>query len=173
MGGRILWIIIGVLAILAGILALANPLAASLTAEQIAGWSFLFIGLLQFFAAFRREGWGPRIWAILVGLAFVVLGILLLGNPLAGMVSLTLMVASMFLVTGIFKLVMAFSIQGTNGFWLVLLSGAVSVLLAIMIFGNFPASAASILGILLAVELISSGVSMIALSGTAGARSRY
>lgn len=169
MGSRILWIILGVIAIIAGILALTNPLAATLTAEQVAGWSFLFIGIFQFFAAFKNEGWGGRIWAILVALAFVLLGVMLLGKPLVGIVSLTLTVATLFLVTGVFQIVMAFSVRGTGAFWLVLLSGILSVILAIMIFGNFPASAASILGILLGVELISSGISMIALSGTRAA----
>ncbi|WBU63757.1 HdeD family acid-resistance protein [Paracoccus aerodenitrificans] len=169
MTGRILWIVIGVLSILAGILALANPFAATLTAELIAGWSFLFIGILQIFAAFQARGWGGRIWVILLGIACIFLGIMLLRNPLVGIVSLTLMVAVLFLVEGIFKVVMSFDFRGTNAFWLLLLSGALSVLLAIMIFGNFPSSAATILGILLAVELISNGVTMIALSTTRAA----
>lgn len=169
MSRRILWIILGVISIFAGILALANPLAATLTAEQLAGWTFLLIGILQVFAVFRQDGWRGRIWAILVAVAFILLGVMLLGKPLVGMISLTLTVASLFLVTGIFKFVMAFSLRGTGAFWLVLISGAVSVVLALMIFGNFPSSAATILGVLLAVELISNGVSMIALSGTRAA----
>lgn len=166
---RILWIVIGALSILAGILALANPLAATLTAEQLAGWMFLFVGILQVFAVFQQDDWGGRIWAILIALAFIVLGVMLLGRPLEGILSLTLTVAALFLVTGIFRVVMAFSLRGTSAFWLVLVSGLLSVLLALMIFGNFPASAVTILGILLAIELISNGIALIAFSGTAAA----
>ncbi|MFV0292089.1 MAG: HdeD family acid-resistance protein [Paracoccus sp. (in: a-proteobacteria)] len=170
MAGRVLWIIIGCLSIVAGIFALANPLVATLTAEQIAGWAFLFIGILQVIAVFRQNSWGGRIWAILIGVLFIALAINLLGKPIVGIVSLTLTVATLFMVTGIVRVVMAFSLRGSPAFWLVLLSGALSVVLAIMIFNNFPQSAATILGILLAVELISNGIAMIALSGTRAAQ---
>lgn len=172
MSSRIFWIVMGVISILAGILALANPLAATLTAEQLAGWAFLLIGLLDLVAALRDREDGSRIWAILVGAAFILLGVMLLARPLQGIVSLTLVVAILFLVTGIFKVIWAFELRGTQAFWLVLLSGLLSVLLAVMILANFPASAVTILGILLAVELISSGVSMIALSSVIAAARR-
>ena len=137
---KILWIILGVISIIAGVFALANPMAATLAAEQIAGWGFLIVGVLQVYLAFRADGWGARIWAILVALAFILLGIALLGNPLEGIVTLTVLAGIMFMATGIFRVIMSFSLRGTGAFWLVLLSG------------------------LLAIELISNGVSMIALS---------
>ncbi|MFV0408533.1 MAG: HdeD family acid-resistance protein [Paracoccus sp. (in: a-proteobacteria)] len=165
MTSRVLWIIVGIISIVAGIFALFNPLVATLTAEQVAGWAFLFIGILQIFAVFKQDGWGGRIWVILIGALFVFLGINLLGKPLVGIISLTLTVATLFLISGIFRVILSFSLRGTGIFWMVLLSGAISVILAIMIFSNFPQSAAVILGILLAVELISNGIMMIALGG--------
>ena len=161
---KILWIILGVISILAGVLALANPLSATLAAEQLAGWGFLIVGVLEIYLAFRAEGWGARIWAILVALAFILLGIALLGNPLEGIVTLTIIAGILFMATGIFRVVMSFSLRGTGAFWLVLVSGLLAIGLAVMIFGNFPASVVTLLGVLLAIELISNGVSMIALS---------
>ncbi|SDD43061.1 Uncharacterized membrane protein HdeD, DUF308 family [Paracoccus isoporae] len=166
MTGRILWIVIGILSVLAGILALANPFMATLTAERFAGWSFIFIGGLQIGAAFQTVGWAGRIWVILLGLACILLGVFLLLNPLAGIVSLTFAAAVTFIIAGIFKIVLAMDLRGTPAFWLMMLSGLVSVVLGAMVLGNFPASAATLLGILLAVELISTGVSMVALSTT-------
>ena len=161
---KILWIIIGIISIIAGILALANPIAATLAAEQIAGWGFLIVGVLEIFLAFRAEGWGARIWAILAAIAFVLLGIALLGNPLEGIVTLTVLAGILFMSTGIFRVIMAFQLRGTGVFWLVLLSGLLAIVLAVMIFANFPASVVTLLGVLLAIELISNGVSMIALA---------
>ena len=161
---KFLWIILGVISIIAGVFALANPMAATLAAEQIAGWGFLIVGVLQVYVAFRADGWGARIWAILVALAFILLGIALLGNPLDGIVKLTVLAGIMFMATGIFRVIMSFSLRGTGAFWLVLLSGLLAILLAVMIFGNFPASVVTLLGVLLAIELISNGLSMIALS---------
>lgn len=163
MGSRVLWIVVGVISVLAGIFALANPLAATLTAEMLAGWGFLIVGVLQVVFAFRDIGWGARIWAILIGLAFALTGISLLGNPLAGIISLTVLVAIMFLIVGVAKIILSFSLPRGAGFWLMIASGALSVVLAVMIFSNFPQSAAVILGVLLAIELISNGVAMITL----------
>ncbi|TRW95078.1 hypothetical protein FNJ84_17465 [Paracoccus sp. M683] len=163
MGSRIFWIIVGVISILAGIFALANPLAATLTANMLAGWGFLIVGVLQIVAVFRAEGWGARIWAGILAIAFIIVGISLLGEPLSGVISLTIMVGILFMITGIARIIMAFSLPRGGGFWMVLLSGVLAVILSFMIFANFPASALSILGILLAVELISNGVAMIAL----------
>ncbi|MFD1795058.1 HdeD family acid-resistance protein [Paracoccus aurantiacus] len=162
--GRVLWIILGVVSILAGIFALANPLAASFAAEQIAGWGFLIVGILQIVLAFRIEGWAGKIWAVLIAILLVLMGIELLANPLRGMVTLTIAAGVLFLVTGIFRVILSFSLRGTSAFWMVLLSGALAIVLAVMIFGSFPASVATLLGVLLAVELISNGVSIIALA---------
>ena len=169
---RIFWAILGGLSIIAGGLALANPLAATLTVERLAGWSFLFIGILEMIAVFRQSNWRGRIWAMLAGLALAILGIMLLTRPLAGILSLTLIVAILFMAVGAVKIAMAFALGRGNAFWMVLLSGALSVILAAMIFANFPASAATILGVLLAVELISNGVSLIALSIAARTESK-
>jgi uncharacterized membrane protein HdeD (DUF308 family) len=158
----IFWLIIGLIVLVGGIAALMNPFAATFTAEQIAAWVFIFGGVLQLVAIFQVEGWGRRIWAILLGIAFLWLGISLLTNPLAGIVSLTIVAAIMFLVSGVAKLFLAFSARGSGYFWAILLSGAISVVLALMIFSNFPESAAVVLGVLLAVELITTGATLVA-----------
>lgn len=85
-------------------------------------------------------------------------------QPLAGILSLTLIVAILFLVTGVSKIFMALPMQGSNSYWTLMLSGGLSVVLAIMVFANFPQSAASILGIVLAVELMSNGASLVAIA---------
>ena len=127
----------------------------------MAAWIFLIAGVLQVFAAIRSGGWGARLFGLLLGVAYIVLGLGLLFHPLAGIVTLTVMAAIMFLVNGVLKIVFAFSLRGSGFFWLSLLSGVISVVLAVMVFGNFLAASVSLLGILLAVELISSGMTML------------
>ena len=168
MNSPVLLIAAGALAILGGILALANPLAASLAAETLAGWFFVITGILQIVWAFQREGLGRKLLALLLGAIYLFVGISLLGNPLAGMLSLTWLVAFLFLFGGATKIVMSF-MYGVKEFWLLALSGVVSLILAFMIFSNFPASAVSVLGILLGVELVMSGVALVSL-GLAGRR---
>ncbi|MEM1235965.1 MAG: DUF308 domain-containing protein [Pseudomonadota bacterium] len=160
-------IVIGILMIIAGIFALMNPLAATLTVEQLLGWLFLIGGIFQVFGVFREETWGQKIWAILLAAINIFIGINLLGKPLAGVLALTYLVAIMFAASGVVKVIMSFKLRGTGLFWAMLLSGVVSVVLAVMILSNFPQSAATLLGILLAIELISSGVSLMVLGFSA------
>ena len=92
MGKGILWIIIGIISIIGGIIALANPVSATLTATQIAGYVFIFVGVIQFIGAFGEEGMGAKIWNLVLGALAVYLGITILGNPLASVLALTTVV---------------------------------------------------------------------------------
>lgn len=162
MANKFFWIVLGVLSIIGGIFCLLNPLSATIAATTIAAWVFIAVGLLQIFGSFRQEGAGSKIWSILLGAIAVFLGYSIFQNPLAGVLALTTVVAMAFLGVGIAKVLLAFSIEDRSYFWVFLLSGAVSVVLALMIFMNFPQSAVAVLGILLGVDLLSNGTSLIA-----------
>ena len=159
-----LWMIAGVISLFGGFFALANPLAAPLTAELLAGWMFVAVGVMTMVSAFGDQGWGGRILSILIGLIILILGIDLIANPLAGVVSLTLVVAIGLIVMGVLRILLAFRSDFAQLRWVLILSGAISLLLGAMIMSNFPQSAALVLGVYLAVELISNGVSLIVLS---------
>lgn len=161
---RSLWMIVGIISIIGGIFALFNPLSASLAAEQLAGWIFLLVGIMQFVAMFRAPTTSGKIYAAIGGIIGVLVGIELLQEPLRGMFALTMVIAILFMATGIVKVMTAFALRGTVAFLPILLSGAISIILAVMIFANYPQSATSILGILLAIELISNGISLVMFS---------
>lgn len=158
-----LWIVVGLVSATAGVVALFNPFVATIAAERIAAWAFLLLGILQLISAWRDAGGGGRVWAALWGALAVFIGVSLLFDPLRGVVSLTMLIAVVFLASGLVKIFLA--LQNRRGsYWSVLLlSGIVSVALAAMIFLNFPIAAATVLGVLLAVELLSNGVSMMVL----------
>ncbi|MCU4652984.1 DUF308 domain-containing protein [Roseibacterium sp. SDUM158016] len=156
-----LWLIVGVLSIIAGITAFANPFAATLTAELLAGYMFTAIGILTLVSAFQDQGWGARIWAVMLGLVLTVFGFNLIAHPLEGVLRLTVIVATLMMVMGIFRLAIAFTsvAAGARGF--LIIAGLISIALSVMIFSNFPWSSAVVLGIFLAIELISNGISMV------------
>ncbi len=72
--------------------------------------------------------------------------------------------AILFLFGGMAKIVLSFALEDRRFFWAVLISGIVSITLAVIIFMNWPVSAISALGILLGVELISDGISSLAMA---------
>lgn len=150
--------ILAVISIVGGLLALFNPFAATLAATLMAGWVFAILGVVQIIQSFQLRGWGGFLWALLFGVLSLLVGISLLANPLAGMVSLTLLVAVLFLVTGVIKIMYSFSLRPIAGWGWVLASGIVSLALGVMIMTDIPWSVGNVLGILLGVELLSNGV---------------
>jgi len=164
MNNWIVMMIVGVLAVILGILALANPFAASMTATVFAGWSFLFLGAFQTFAAFSAPSTGAKIAGVILGLLALIIGVHIIAQPLQGLLSLTFAAGILFLVSGVFKGVFGFSNFEGSARWALLLSGLVSVILGLMVLNNFPQSAAVLLGVLLAIELLSNGISAIALA---------
>lgn len=157
-------LIVGIISVVLGGVALANPFGASLTATFIAGWSFAFIGVAQIFAAFSAQGTGAKIFGIIFGLIALVIGIHIIQEPLKGMLSLTAMAGILFLASGIAKAWVGFTGASGTPRIALFLSALISLALGAMVISNFPQSATVILGILLAVELISNGISAIALS---------
>lgn len=159
-----LWLIAGVISLIGGFMALANPLAATMTSVLLAGWMFIAVGVMTVISAFGDQGWGGRILSILLGALILFFGISLVGHPLRGMISLTYLAGVIMLTMGLVRILLAFSARAKNLRGVLILSGAISLILGIMIFSNWPQSAAVVLGLFLAVELISNGVSLIVLS---------
>ena len=93
------WILIlGALLIVGGLMAFIKPFAASLTAVAIAGSILTLGGIVQLWIAFQDTGSrGARLVSAILGLLILAFGISLLANPLAGIVSLTLLIAGFFL----------------------------------------------------------------------------
>lgn len=153
--------IAGVVLILGGVAALLAPLAVSVAITLIVGVSFLVGGLVNAWAALvdARDRLAHGIFALL-GL---LLGISFIANPLGGLVSLTVLAGVLFLVSGATRLWLAWQRRDHPAFWMLLVSGALSVLLGAIIFADVG-GATGILGILLGVELVFAGIGLVTLS---------
>jgi uncharacterized membrane protein HdeD (DUF308 family) len=157
----LLWLIVGILSVIAGIVALANPFAATITANMLAGYMFAAIGILMLLTAFQDQGWGARLWALLLGGLITVFGVNLITHPLEGILKLTFIVGILMLIIGVFRIVIALTPMAAGARGFLILAGVISIVLGGMILTNFPYSSAVVLGIFLAIELISNGVAMI------------
>lgn len=149
---------LAIICIAGGFLALINPFGATIFAVTLAGWVFLMQGVIQLIHAFRVRDWSGFIWSLGLAVLSLLVGFVLVADPLAGSIPLTLIVAVLFLATGIAKIMFALSLRGASGWIWVLASGLVSVALGAMILAGLPSTAATILGLLLGIELISNGV---------------
>lgn len=159
-------ILVGVLLLVGGILAFANPMAASLAVTTLVGIAFLAGGVLQAWVAFQGDAVvlpGGRLWNGLWALMGILAGVWLLANPLEGVVSLTLLLGIVFLLTGIMRIMLGVGIQQAQTKWLLILSGVAGVVIGVLIFGNIAEAATTLLGFLLGIELLSQGIALLLL----------
>ena len=156
-------LLLGLLMIAAGVLALINPFPASLAVTIFAGWSFIILGILQIISGIRDTSGGTRILLVIIGAIMVWIGWEVLDNPIGGLLALTIAVAISFVASGVAKIILGFQLTGSGfGIW-VILSGALSLALGVLFLSNILGAAPWLLGVLLGVELISDGVTAIAL----------
>lgn len=154
----------GVLFTILGVLALIVPGLFSLTFELVIGWLFLIGGAVQLYRAIQSNG-APGFWMFVISaLLSMVFGVLMIFNPLAGLIALTLIIAVFFLLEGIVKIIYAFQIQAFASWGWVLLSGFCSILIAMMVFSGWPLSTSWFIGTLIGVYLILNGISLIMIS---------
>jgi len=157
-------IALSALMIVAGILGIILPPVAGLVATIFFGWLFIFSGVAHFVFAWHTRATGALIWELLVGAVYVVLGGYLLVNPLAGLVSLTLALGIYLLAEGILEFVMGFSLRGLPGSGWLFFDGLVTLILAILIWRTWPSNSIWVLGTLLGISMLFSGVARLMMS---------
>ncbi|GAB4385799.1 HdeD family acid-resistance protein [Albidovulum sp.] len=157
------FILVGGVMAIGGLLALANPFAASIAVTTLVGFFFLLGGVGQLWAAWSTPEDEHRIWHGALGLMTLVLGVMFLADPIAGTLSLTLIVGVLFVISGATRLGVALRLRNSRSYWLLLLSGALSTVIGLLILANIAAAATSILGLLLGIQLLFEGGALIAL----------
>src|SRR5579863_2520319 len=157
----ILW---GVALICLGMFAVAAPLIAAVAVNALIAWLIVLAGVVHLIVAFHSREAGSVIWRLLVGLAYVGFGVYLMLRPALGVASLTLLLASLFLVEGIFNIVLFFRAPSALRSSWFLFDGIVTLLLGLMIYMQWPSSSAWAIGTLVGVSLIFSGVTRVMVS---------
>jgi uncharacterized membrane protein HdeD (DUF308 family) len=154
----------GVLLIVLGMVAIGAPLLAAVAVNALVGWLIILAGIVHLMLAFRVHSAGSVIWKLLVSVAYLCVGGYALVHPLLGVASLTLLLASLFLVEGILDIVLFVKMRPIHGSSWVLIDGIVTLLLGGLIYMQWPSSSAWAIGTLVGVSLIFTGVARVAMS---------
>jgi uncharacterized membrane protein HdeD (DUF308 family) len=157
-------IVWGVLLVVFGMVAIGAPFLAAVAVNIAVAWLIVLAGAVHLMLGVRAHGAGSMIWKLLVGLAYLGFGVYLILHPVLGVVSLTLVLASLFLIEGILDIVLFFNMRPLVGSTWVLVDGIVTLLLGLMIYMQWPSSAAWAIGTLVGVSMIISGVTRVMLS---------
>src|ERR1700675_1192582 len=163
------WVIaLSVVMIIAGILAVIMPPVAGVAVTVLFGWLLTISGVAHLAYAWNTRGTGAILWELLLGAAYLFAGIYSLLHPLLGMVSLTLVLGVYLFVEAILEFILAVRLRPLAGSGWLFLDGIVTLVLAIMIWRNWPSSSAWALGLLVGFSMLFSGMTRLMISLAAG-----
>ena len=151
------FIALGVLLIVLGIAAIAFPLLSTIATKIFLGWLFIIGGVSQLVHSFSTQRWSQFFLNLLVGLLYVIAGAWLAFFPLTGIITLTILLAVMFIVEGVLEAAMAFRMRPQDGWGWMLTAGIVAVLAGVLIMAKLPTSAIWAIGLLAGINIMSTG----------------
>jgi uncharacterized membrane protein HdeD (DUF308 family) len=159
------WLLgLGVLFLVLGFIGMSCVVTLTLSSTIVFGILILIGGVAQIIEAFKCTGWKSVLWHVMIAVLYILAAISILMDPAAASILWTAMIAGALVVVGIFRIFIALG-NRANGSWVaLLLSGLISVLLGGMLFAKWPYSGLWAIGLFVAVELISQGVSLIMLA---------
>jgi uncharacterized membrane protein HdeD (DUF308 family) len=159
-------LLVGVFLVVLGVIAMATPAVAGNAVVIVIGILLLLTGGAQVFQGYREEALSRKIMPLVLGIITAIGGIAVLLHPWIGLKVLTLIMAAFFVVEGIWKVVTSFAYRPAQGWIAMLISGLLALVLAFLIWKQWPLSEMYAVGVLVGVDLLVTGVSMIVLAWT-------
>jgi uncharacterized membrane protein HdeD (DUF308 family) len=152
---------LGILFIILGMIGVAGQVMFSFVTINVLGAFLIIGGALQFMHAIKSHGWKSVGIQLILALLYIAAGLFTWVFPIPALEAITLWLAAIFFVTGFLRLISAFQHRHfREWFWLVL-SSAISILMGVLIMNGYPASSLWLPGLLIAIELLLQGWSLL------------
>ena len=151
---------VGVLQIIVGAIALYYALFATITTVYLIGTALILGGIFQGISAFSARKWSAALLDVLSCVLYLVAGFATFRQPIIAAAAITLVLASIFMFQGVLRIVGAFALRPQMRRW-VFLNGLVTFALGLIVFAEWPASATWLIGIMIGVDLVFSGITMV------------
>ena len=158
------WIIaLGVVYLIAGFIALGSVAMATVVSVLVVGVMMIIAGVAEVFSAFQIKSWGKFLLWALLGVLYIIAGFVTFENPLLAAALLTLILGASLVASGVMRIILGFSMKRETPWIWVVLSGAITLLLGLLILARWPVSSLYILGLFLGIDLIMAGAGWIGL----------
>jgi uncharacterized membrane protein HdeD (DUF308 family) len=154
---------LGIAMVVLGTIAIGSAPIATEAATWLFGFLLLAGGIAEIISAFWAGRWSGTIVHLLIGVLYVVVGLLITDNPVNAAVQLTLILAIFFIISGVFRIVFALAERFTGWGW-VLLNGVVTLFLGMLVYKQWPVAGLWVIGLFVGIELIFNGWAWIMLS---------
>jgi len=150
------FLVIGIALVILGMVAIGYAVAMTIVSVLFLGWLLIIGGVFEVIHGFSRRQWSGFFVNLLGGVLYAVAGVVMIANPALAAVSLTLLIAIILIVAGLFRLVVAFSTPLHHRGWLIL-NGVISILLGVMIWRSWPVSVLWLIGMFIGIDMIFDG----------------
>lgn len=165
LGQRWGWLLaLGIVQLVAGALAIAVPVVASLAAVIVFGAALIATAVFHLIHAVKERRWPGSAWYVLGGLLYAAAGVWVLLFPLGGVLTLGVLIATLLIAEGTLRSLLATALRPRAGWGWLLAGGIASIMLGILLFTGWPATALWAVGLLLGINLLFSGATNIALA---------
>lgn len=148
---------LGILLIVLGCIGLRMVIGLTLVSMLFLGVLFVIAGFSQLVDVFQCRRWKPAFWYALIALLYIFGGFLIIYDPFVASALVTILLASIFMVIGLSRLMMAFSSKQTAGWGWLTFAGLIAIILGMIIMLQWPISGLWVIGLLIAVQLIIDG----------------
>ena len=160
------FLIEGIVLSVLGLAAIIVPQLASLAVTIYLAWMFLIMGILGLVVTFWARGMPGFWWSLISAILAIAAGAILLARPVQGVLTLTIVLGAFFLAEGVATIMYALEhrreLSGRSS-WLIV-SGAVDIIIAGLIITGLPSSAEWAIGLLVGINLLFGGASMIGMA---------
>jgi uncharacterized membrane protein HdeD (DUF308 family) len=150
--------------IIAGCIAIASPIIASLAAVAVFGAVLILTAVIQLIHAFKVKAWPRSAWYGLGGVLYAIAGLMVALNPIGGAVALAVLIAVLFVADGVLRIMFAMAARPIAGWGWLIAAGIGSIVVGAFLLMGWPADAPWIVGLLLGINLIFTGVMYAALA---------
>lgn len=157
------YLALGIVLTATGVYAVMNGGAATLASILVLGVVLFIAGAAQVAGAFFARGAGHVVLLLLAGVLDLIVGAMLVQHPGAGALTVTLLLAALFIFAGVFRFFGALTLQFPSYGW-VAFSGLVSVALGVLLWAQWPTSATWFIGLVVGINFIIAGVTWSALA---------
>ncbi len=149
---------LGIVLIVAGVLAILLPLVVGVAVTAVVGWLLLLAGAAHLVFGWLARSSGAVVWQVVIGALYLVVGFFLILHPQRGLATLTLLLAAYFVVEGVVELILYARLRrGHRAGWF-LWDGLITLVLGIFIWTHWPISSAWVLGTIVGISLLVSGI---------------
>ena len=157
-------IALSILMLFAGLLAIVIPAVAGIAVVVVVAWLLVFSGVAHLVFAWHTRTAGGMMWELLLGILYILVGVYTLLHPVAGLAALTLVLAIYLFAEGVLELILSFQLRSLSGSNWLLFDGIITLILAILIWRSWLSSTEWVIGTLVGISMLFSGVARLLLS---------